>query len=365
MLAEVGIERPLLVTSERWRGLDLPGRDASSGVEVAVASAVAEAAAAAEGADGAPRARRRQRDRHSARRSRRRRGLPLVSVPTTYSGAEWTPFFGVRDADRRMQGGGGGAHLAGDRLRAGAHARPAARRVRRDGDERARPLRRGALRPGRTTRPTRRARRARALIAEWLPRVARRRPTTSRRGAAARGRDARRRRARRRRGLALGHAMAQAVGGRYGIPHGAANAICLPPALRFNAEVAADAIARLRRGDRRATRSSVSRELARLAGYRAPARPRRAARTTCPRWPRRRAAVRREGEPAAGVTRRDRGAAALGLLRLKRARRDALPLGPGRRWKTATVDRRAGGSTSSRRRGRARRRRSRRDRRPA
>ena len=37
-------------------------------------------------------------------------GLPLVSVPTTYSGSEWTRYFGVRDADRRMRGGGGGAH---------------------------------------------------------------------------------------------------------------------------------------------------------------------------------------------------------------------------------------------------------------
>jgi alcohol dehydrogenase class IV len=35
-------------------------------------------------------------------------------------------------------------------------------------------------------------------------------------------------------GLALAHAMAQALGGRYGIPHGAMNALCLPPALEFN-----------------------------------------------------------------------------------------------------------------------------------
>ena len=39
--------------------------------------------------------------------------LPLVSVPTTYSGAEWTRFYGVRDPDRRMRGGGGGAHPVG------------------------------------------------------------------------------------------------------------------------------------------------------------------------------------------------------------------------------------------------------------
>jgi alcohol dehydrogenase class IV len=38
--------------------------------------------------------------------------------------------------------------------------------------------------------------------------------------------------------------MAQALGGRYGIAHGAANALCLPPALRFNEPVAAEEIAR-------------------------------------------------------------------------------------------------------------------------
>ncbi len=40
--------------------------------------------------------------------------LPLVSVPTTYAGAEWTPFFGIRDHDRRMRGGGAGAQFGGD-----------------------------------------------------------------------------------------------------------------------------------------------------------------------------------------------------------------------------------------------------------
>src|SRR5207342_1114091 len=35
-------------------------------------------------------------------------------------------------------------------------------------------------------------------------------------------------------GLGLGHAMAQAIGSRYGMFHGPANALCLAPALRFN-----------------------------------------------------------------------------------------------------------------------------------
>ena len=36
-------------------------------------------------------------------------GLPVVHVPTTYSGAEWTTFYGIRSPDRRIQGGGAGA----------------------------------------------------------------------------------------------------------------------------------------------------------------------------------------------------------------------------------------------------------------
>ena len=34
-------------------------------------------------------------------------------MPTTYSGAEWTTFFGTRDEERRIKGGGSGATLAG------------------------------------------------------------------------------------------------------------------------------------------------------------------------------------------------------------------------------------------------------------
>jgi alcohol dehydrogenase class IV len=61
--------------------------------------------------------------------------------------------------------------------------------------------------------------------------------------------------------------MAQAVGGRYGIPHGAANALCLPPALRFNEPVAAAEIARF--GDALGVDDAAGRcdELSRLAGY--------------------------------------------------------------------------------------------------
>ncbi len=67
--------------------------------------------------------------------------------------------------------------------------------------------------------------------------------------------------------LALGHAMAQALGGRYGLPHGAMNALCLPVALRFNAAVAPDAIKRF--GAALGTDDAAARmeELAELGGF--------------------------------------------------------------------------------------------------
>jgi alcohol dehydrogenase class IV len=67
--------------------------------------------------------------------------------------------------------------------------------------------------------------------------------------------------------LVLGHAIAQALGGRYGLPHGAMNALALPAALRFNAEVAPEAVARF--GEALGTEDPAGRveELARLGGF--------------------------------------------------------------------------------------------------
>jgi alcohol dehydrogenase class IV len=45
-------------------------------------------------------------------------------------------------------------------------------------------------------------------------------------------------------GLGIAHAMAQALGGAYGLPHGALNALCLPPGLGFAAGEAPAAVAR-------------------------------------------------------------------------------------------------------------------------
>src|SRR5205807_2418456 len=86
---------------------------------------------------------------------------PIVHVPTTYSGAEWTTFYGIRTPDRRIQGGGAGRPRARARrpcARAcdGAGARRHLRRPARR-DERALPSARARL------QPTARARRRRAL----------------------------------------------------------------------------------------------------------------------------------------------------------------------------------------------------------
>jgi alcohol dehydrogenase class IV len=48
-------------------------------------------------------------------------------------------------------------------------------------------------------------------------------------------------------GLGIAHAMAQALGGTYGLPHGAMNALCLAPGVRFAEQQAPEAVARFRR----------------------------------------------------------------------------------------------------------------------
>src|SRR5204863_8944047 len=62
--------------------------------------------------------------------------------------------------------------------------------------------------------------------------------------------------------LGLGHAIAQALGGRYGLPHGAMNALALPGALRFNAEVAPEAVRRFREAV-----GTAAEKLAALGGF--------------------------------------------------------------------------------------------------
>ncbi len=228
VLSDVGIGRPFVIGSDRWRTLDLPrvawwSEVPSAAVEVPPDADGILAVGGGSAID-------------TAKFASAQSGKPVVHVPTTYSGAEWTTFYGVRSPDRIMRGGGAGAHpvaivydvdltldlpadvTAGTSLNALAHCAEA------------------LYVAGRSTAGDEQALAGAPLIAEALPRVLeapgdRDARETLLRGAMHAGH------ALGLAGLGLGHAMAQALGGAYGISHGAMNALCLPPALAFNAVV--------------------------------------------------------------------------------------------------------------------------------
>ena len=207
-----------------------------------------------------------------------------------------------------MQGGGAGAHPVAIVYDVDLTLDLPPDGDRRHGDERARPLRRGALRRRATTpNGDEQALAGAPLIAEALPRVLAdaARPRRAR-GAAAR-RDARGPRARARRARARARDGAGARRRATALPHGAMNALCLPPALEFNRALAPEAVDALRRGDRRRrrrARRASSRGSAASSGSATSAFPR----TTCRRVAAAAArAGRQPGEPAPGHARRDRG----------------------------------------------------------
>jgi maleylacetate reductase len=262
VLGELGIKQPLLVASERVAGTNLGVRTAARWTEVPSDQVAAAAEYAGDGviAVGGGSAIDLGKAISAAA------DVPVVSVPTTYAGAEWTSFYGIRNPERKMRGGGSGAHLGGvvyepeltlslpraetvgTALNALAHSAEAlyVESHNPEADEH-------ALTGAR-------------LIGEWLPRVVDSPQDLDARtkllegamhsGMALGGSM-----------LALGHAIAQALGGRYGLPHGAMNALALPAALRFNAEVASEAMRRF--GSALGTDDPAARveELARLGGF--------------------------------------------------------------------------------------------------
>jgi len=241
VLAELRIAKPLLVASDRWNETQLGIRPRARWTEVPserIADAAEQAGDGVVALGGGSAI-----DLGKAISAEAE--LPLVSVPTTYAGAEWTPYFGVRDPERKMRGGGAGAHLraaiyepeltlslprpetVGTALNALAHCAEA------------------MYAEGHNAAGDAHAVQGASLIGEWLPRVVDqpddlRARTKLLEGAmhagAALGASM----------LALGHAMAQALGGRYGLPHGAMNALTLPQALAYNEQVAPEAVRRFR-----------------------------------------------------------------------------------------------------------------------
>jgi maleylacetate reductase len=262
LLTELRIAQPFLIASERWSHLRLPAAGRWSEVP---SERIEEIAAEARGLDGLL-AVGGGSAIDLAKAVSSVGGLPLVSVPTTYSGSEWTQFFGVRTPERRMVGGGGGARLAGivyepkltldlPRAESGGTAMNALAHCAE-----------ALYVSGRNAEGDEQALEGARLIGSILPRVLEDGSDLEARGMLLRG-AMHAGAALGAAGLGLGHAMAQAVGGRYGIAHGAANALCLPPALRFNEPVAGAEIARF--AETLGTDDAPARceELARLAGY--------------------------------------------------------------------------------------------------
>jgi len=234
VLAELGLERPFLVASPRW-SLDVPtiGRWSAVPSERIEVPAEADSLLAVGGGSAID----------VAKNASVRAGLPVISVPTTYSGAEWTPTFGIRSADRRMVGGGAGAKLVGVVYDVGLTLElPRAETVGTAMNALAHCAEALYVR-GRNDRGDERALEGAALLARWLPAVVERPRDAGARGMLLRGAAAGGE-ALALAGLGLAHAMAQALGGRYGLSHGAMNALCLPPGLRFARAEAPDAVAR-------------------------------------------------------------------------------------------------------------------------
>jgi maleylacetate reductase len=243
VLAELSVRQPLLITEELWQDVELPVAKRFHGARPhAEISGVREAAALAQEADGLV-ALGGGSVLDTSKAVSVQTGLPMISIPTTYAGAEWTPFFGVRNPETRTKDAGFDARVEGivyePELTLGMPAQVTAGTALNALTHCAEAL----YVPDRTAESDDHALQGAALITRHLPAVlddghhleARRGllEGSMHGGAALRV------------GMGLGHAMAQSLGGRYGVPHGAMNAICLPPALRFNAEVAAAEIARL------------------------------------------------------------------------------------------------------------------------
>jgi len=172
--------------------------------------------------------------------------VPHLSIPTTYSGAELTPFFGMTDPATRQKQGAGGPTSApviavyDPDLTVSTPPRVSAE----TGMNALAHCVEAAWSPHRTPEAEAIALAGARAIVEALPTVVTDPGDAGARsamlaGAALAGRcllNA---------GMGVHHGLAQLVGGRTGIPHGLANAILLTHATRFNAAEVPNEVARI------------------------------------------------------------------------------------------------------------------------
>ena len=172
--------------------------------------------------------------------------LPHVAIPTTYSGAEVTPFFGMTDPATKQKTGGGGPTIApiavvyDPDLTVGTPPRVSAE----TGMNALAHCVEAAYSSVRTPEAEAIAHAGARRIFAALPLVVDDPADVDVRAAMLEG-SALAGRCLLNASMGVHHGLAQLVGGRTGIPHGLANALILPHAIRFNADAVPDELARL------------------------------------------------------------------------------------------------------------------------
>jgi maleylacetate reductase len=196
-----------------------------------------------------------------------RPALPHVSIPTTYSGAELTPFFGMTDPSTRTKTGAGGptcapiAAVYDPELTTSTPVDVSAQ----TGMNAVAHCVEAVWSPHRTPEAEAIALAGLRRLAATLPLVVDDPGDLAVRASALEG-AVLAARALQNASMGVHHGLAQLVGGRTGIPHGLANAVLLPHSIRFNADAVPDAVVRIGAavGDEADAADAVARLVARL-----------------------------------------------------------------------------------------------------
>jgi maleylacetate reductase len=241
VLRQLGIERPLVITDEVFAHVELPVERRCDGAQPhADLSGVRAAIEVAGDADGLV-ALGGGSVIDTTKAVSKALDVPIVSIPTTYAGAEWTHWYGNRDKATRTKPAGMDARVEGIvyevDLTMGLPREPSGGTALNALTHAAEAL----YASGANAETDEQALAGTRKIATALPLVLQDGSDRDARlmllqGAAHAG-------AAMLAGMAAAHGIAQVLGGRYGLPHGTMNAISLPPVLRFNLEDATTAVA--------------------------------------------------------------------------------------------------------------------------